>query len=101
MDASLGEFGVYDLNIMEGNVCQWQEALQPGVITNTMTRTWKEFQKQKSCVNSMIINRTYIFFASAAQWIQGFFNHFVSTAHAIGGKLLLKYPPTTFVKAKS
>ena len=35
------------------------------------------------------------------QWIQGFFNHFASTAHVIGGKLQLKYPPTTFVKAKS
>ena len=38
---------------------------------------------------------------SLSQWIQGFFNHFASTVHAIGGKLLLKYPSTTFVKAKS
>ena len=38
---------------------------------------------------------------SPTQWIQGFLNHFACTAHAIGGKLLLKYPSTTFVKAKS
>ena len=47
------------------------------------------------CPTSMVID------GYKAQWIQGFFNHFASTAHAIGGKLLLKYPSTTFVKAKS
>ena len=38
---------------------------------------------------------------TTAQWIQSFFNHCASTALAIGAKLLLKYPFTTFVKAKS
>ena len=38
---------------------------------------------------------------SYSQWIQRFFNCLASTAHAIGAKLLLKYPSTTFVKAKS
>ena len=35
------------------------------------------------------------------QRIQSFFNSFASTALAISAKLLLKYPFTTFVKAKS
>ena len=36
-----------------------------------------------------------------SQWIEGFFNRFASTAHAIAAKVLLKYPSITFVKAKS
>ena len=34
-------------------------------------------------------------------WIQSFFNPFPSTALAISTKLLLEYPFTTFVKAKT
>ena len=40
-------------------------------------------------------------FIHTTQWIQSFFNHCASTALAIGARLLLKYPFTTFVKAKS
>ena len=42
-----------------------------------------------------------IFLKVSTQWIEGFFNHLASTAHAIVAKLPLKYPSTTFVKAKS
>ena len=47
-------------------------------------------------------NALYVFdFYSMHSGFKDFFNYSASTAHAIGAKLLLKYPSTTFVKAKS
>ena len=58
-------------------------------------------QKAKYRRNIHLINWYHVLLQFCTQWIQSFFNSFASTTLAISAKLLLKYPLTTFVKAKT